>query len=148
MTKEDLFRLSCISIDATSSNLKGSIRRLVYSVFYETNNMQLTISELITKIQDRYSLEFSSKELEESLDGDKNLDRYEDGENSKFRLSIKRIRPKGFFLSVCFYEFIGSDADILWENSPSGRGRLWKNKGDHGIRRGKPRFSPIPPRGP
>lgn len=90
MTKEDLFRLGCISIDATSSNLKGSIRRLVYSVFYETNNMQLTIPELITKIQDRYSLEFSSKELEESLDGDKNLDRYEDGEDSKFRLSIKK----------------------------------------------------------
>lgn len=90
MTKEDLFRLGCISIDATSNNLKGSIRRLVYSVFYETNNMQLTIPELITKIQDRYSLEFSSKELEESLEGDKNLDKYEDGEDSKFRLSTKK----------------------------------------------------------
>ena len=90
MTKEDLFRLGCISIDATSNNLKGSIRRLVYSVFYETNNMQLTIPELITKIQDRYSLEFSSKELEESLEGDKNLDKYEDGEDSRFRLSTKK----------------------------------------------------------
>ena len=90
MKKDDLFRLGCISMDASSSNLKGSIRRLVYSVFYETNNMQLTIPELITKIQDRYSLEFSSEELEGSLEGDKNLDKYKYGEYTKFQLSTKK----------------------------------------------------------
>lgn len=90
MTKEDLFRLGCISIDATSNNLKGSIRRLVYSVFYETHNMQLTVPELITRIQEKYSLEFSSKEILESIENDKNLDKYEDGEDSKYRLTTKK----------------------------------------------------------
>lgn len=90
MTKEDLFRLGCISMDATSNNLRGSIRRLVYSVFYETHNMQLTVPELITRIQEKYSLEFSSKEIMESIENDKNLDKYEDGEDSKYRLTTKK----------------------------------------------------------
>lgn len=90
MKKEDLFRIGCISADSSKDSLKGSIRRLIYSVLVKNNNIQLTVPEIIVKINNEYSLSFASDEISDALIKDYNIDCHEDGDESKYRLIPKK----------------------------------------------------------